>query len=119
FYEGSTLSIISTSQPILNIRSDNGFLTVTTNSTIYAFNQQLALVAQIGQIFGEPLQYTSSLVMVNTLYISRRTKVIYIIILNNFCFKVAISVSISNCTIFWKNSLIHQFLGYGKYFIHK
>jgi hypothetical protein len=83
FYEGSTLSIITTSQPILNIRSDNGFLTVTTNSTVYAFNQQLALVAQIGQIFGEPLQYTSSLVIGNTLYIGSRTKGIFSLNLNN------------------------------------
>jgi ligand-binding sensor domain-containing protein len=83
FYEGSTLSIITTSQPILNIRSDNGFLNVTTISTVYAFNQQLALVAQIGQIFGEPLQYTSSLVMGNTLYIGSRTKGIFSLNLNN------------------------------------
>lgn len=83
FYEGSTLSIISTSQPILNICSENGFLTVTTVSTVYVFNPQLALVAQIGQIFGEPLQYTSSLVVSNILYIGTRTKGIYMLSLNN------------------------------------
>lgn len=83
FYEDSTLSIITTAQPILNIRSENGFLTVTTASTVYAFNQQLALVAQIGQIFGESLQYTSSLVVSNMLYIGTQTKGIYMLNLNN------------------------------------
>lgn len=83
FYEDSTLSIITAPQPILNIRSDNGFLTVSTASTIYVFNQQLALVAQIGQIFGESLQYTSSLVVSNMLYIGTRTKGIYTLNLNN------------------------------------
>src|SRR5690606_23797876 len=57
--------------------------TVTTASTVYAFNQQLALVAQIGQIFGESLQYTSSLVVSNMLYIGTQTKGIYMLNLNN------------------------------------
>ncbi|MFA7444671.1 MAG: T9SS type A sorting domain-containing protein [Flavobacteriaceae bacterium] len=83
-FSGTTqIPVINTNQTMLSVRSENGYLTVTTASTVYVLNHFMGLVAQIGQIFGEPLQYTSSLVKGNTLYIGSRTKGIFSINLNN------------------------------------
>jgi len=80
---GLSQTLSAGGQQILNIKSTNSYLTVTTASRVYVLNEQLAVVAQIGQVFGEPLEYTSASVIYNTLYISTKTKGLYAIDLNN------------------------------------
>src|SRR5690606_40005239 len=46
---GTTTSVLNTSQTISEIKSINGYLTVTTPSVVYVLNEQLGVVAQIGQ----------------------------------------------------------------------
>lgn len=80
---GGLSQVLSAGGQILNIKSVNGYLTVTTASRVFVLNEQLAVVAQIGQVFGEPLEYTSASVIYNTLYIGTKTKGLYAIDLNN------------------------------------
>ena len=80
---GGLSLVLSAGQTILNIKSVNGFLTVTTASTVFVLNENLAVVAQIGQVLGESLEYTSATVIYNTLYIGTQTKGLYAINLND------------------------------------
>ncbi|MFA5556483.1 MAG: two-component regulator propeller domain-containing protein [Flavobacteriaceae bacterium] len=80
---GGTSPILNTNQTILEIKSVNEYLTVTTPQTAYALSQQLAVVAQIGQIFEEPVEFTCSGVIFNTLYIGTTAKALYAIDMNN------------------------------------
>src|SRR5690606_6337101 len=49
----------------------------------YVLNENLAVIAQIGQVLGETLEYTSSSVIYNTLYIGTKTKGLYAVNLND------------------------------------
>lgn len=80
---GGTSPILNTSQTILEIKSANGYLTVTTPSRVYVLNENLAVVTQIGQIFDEPLRFSSSSVIYDVLYIGTATKGVYAVGLNN------------------------------------
>lgn len=80
---GGTLQILNANQNILEIKSVNGYLTVTTASRVFVLNENLGVVAQIGQVLGEPLEYTSATVIYNTLYIGTKTKGLYAINLND------------------------------------
>lgn len=80
---GLSLVLSTGGQGILNIKSANGYLTVTTASTVFVLNENLAVVAQIGQILGETLEYTSATVIYDTLYIGTKTKGLYAVNLNN------------------------------------
>ncbi len=80
---GGTSQILNTNQSVLGIKSVNGYLTVTTSKTIYVLSSQLAVVAQIGQIFDEPVEFTDSTVILNTVYIGTTAKALYAVNLNN------------------------------------
>lgn len=80
---GGLVQVLNANQSILEIKSVNQHLTVTTSSRVFVLNEQLAIIAQIGQTLGEPLQYTSSSVIYNTLYIGTRTKGLFAVDLND------------------------------------
>lgn len=80
---GGLIQVLNANQGILEIKSVNQYLTVTTSSRVFVLNEQLAIIAQIGQTLGEPLQYTSSSVIYNTLYIGTKTKGLFAISLDD------------------------------------
>src|SRR5690606_38048744 len=80
---GGLIQVLNANQGILEIKSVNQYLTVTTISRVFVLNEQLAIIAQIGQTLGEPLQYTSSSVIYNTLYIGTKTKELFPICLDD------------------------------------
>jgi len=81
---GTSLEQFNTNENILNIKSVNQYLTITTSSTIYVLSENLASVTQIGQFLtDETLEYTASSIIQNTLYIGTKNKGVYSIELNN------------------------------------
>ncbi len=80
---GGTTPTLTTSQNILELKSTNGYLTAVTQSTVFVLNENIAVVAQVGQIFEETLQFTSASVVYETLYIGTTTKGVYALVLNN------------------------------------
>ncbi len=80
---GGVFQVLNANQAILEIKSVNGYLTVTTSSAVFVLNENLAVLAQIGQVFGETLEYTSASVIYNTLYIGTKTKGLYAVNLND------------------------------------
>lgn len=81
--EGGVSPVLSTNQTILGIKSVNGYVTVTTSTTVYVLSPQLGIVAQIGQIFEEPTEFTCSGVILNTVYIGTTNKAVYAVDLSN------------------------------------
>jgi len=81
---GTSSQILSANQDILEIKSVNGYLTITTSSKIYVLDENLSNTTQIGQFLtDETLEYTTSLAIQNTIYIGTREKGLYSVGLNN------------------------------------
>src|SRR5690606_14647103 len=66
---GTTISILNTSQNIIEIKTSGAYTTVTTSNIVYILNEQLNVVTQIGQFFEQPLIYNCAEVINSSIYV--------------------------------------------------
>lgn len=80
---GTTISILNTSQNIVELKASGEYITVATSNVVYVFNQQLAMVTQVGQIFEQPLTYNCAEVINSSIYVGTSKNGLFSFNLNN------------------------------------
>ncbi|HUH51600.1 MAG TPA: T9SS type A sorting domain-containing protein [Flavobacterium sp.] len=74
---GGTSVVLTTDQNIIDLKAVNGYLIVTTPSSVYVLDQNLTMIAHINQIFEEPMNFITATYLNNTVYIATQTKGVF------------------------------------------